>query len=262
MSLAFEPGWTVHTEIFDGPLDLLLYLVKRDGVDLRQVSIARIADAYLVYIGHMREMNLGVAAEYLVMAATLCHLKSLELLPRPPTDTSGDEEPEDPRQQLIERLVDHARFREAADALDDGPMLGRDSFARDPMDLGDTPKPLMSPIDAFGLLDLYHELLRKRDAPEPVHTVGDSGPDIGSCCRRVLRALGGPGGRATLDVVLDGLRTRVERILTFLAVLEMARLGWVGLEQAEHLGAVMLEGRVEAEIDLERVVGRIEVEVS
>jgi len=255
-----QPAWTVHTEVFDGPLDLLLHLVRRDGIDLRQISIRRIADAYLEYLDKMYEVHLGIAAEYLVLAATLCPLKSLEILPRPPTDASGEEEPVDPRQVLVQRLLDHERFRQAADQLDQQRMLGRDTFAREPAELEGIERPLVAGIDAFGLLDLYHELLRKRSTPEPTYDLRGRGPDIGSCVRRVVERLGGKGGRAIFSEIILDIPTRVERILTFLAVLEMARLQWVQLEQKEHLGDVVLVSQIEVDADLSVVVGRIQME--
>ncbi len=256
-----QAAWTVHTEIFDGPLDLLLHLVKRDGIDLRQISIRRIADAYLEYLDKLYEVHLGVAAEYLVLAATLCHLKSLEILPRPPTDTSGAEEPVDPRQVLVQRLIDHERFRQAADQLDQQRMLGRDTFAREPAEIDGAERPLIAGLDAFGLLDLYHELLRKQATPDPTYDLRGRGPDIGSCVRRVVERLGGPGGTAEFSQVILEIPTKVERILTFLAVLEMARLQWVEITQAEHLGPVILTSRIETDADLSVVVGRIQMEV-
>jgi segregation and condensation protein A len=253
-------GFSVRTEVFDGPLDLLLYLVQKDGIDLRKIAIARIADAYLAYLDRMRDLNLGIAAEYLVMAATLCYLKSLELLPRAPTATGAAEDEEDPRQKLIQQLIEHQRYREAADHLDARPQLGRDVFAREPVAIdADSARTVVAGVDAFRLLDVFHDLLRKASAPEPVHTLAARGPDIGSCCRAVLAALGGPGGTGVLQDVLGRMPTRIERIVAFLAVLEMARLGWLGLRQDEHTGPVELTSRVEADVDLTPIIGRVAV---
>lgn len=259
MAAVAHEVWTIHTEVFDGPLDLLLHLVKKEGVALRKISIARIADAYLDYLDRMRELHLGIAGDYLVLAATLCHLKSLELLPRPPTQATVEQDPVDPREAFVQRLVDYQRYREAADAIEERDWLGRDVFSREPSDLGNVPKPLVSGIDAFGLLDLYHHLLRRQAEPEAVHEVHQSGYDIGSCCRHVLKVLGGPGGECELSELLVGLRTRAERVVTFLSVLEMARLRWVEIVQSEHLGAVTVTSRVAVDVDLQPVVGRIEV---
>ncbi|MEQ1501452.1 MAG: segregation/condensation protein A [Myxococcota bacterium] len=126
---AGRTAFTVHTDVFDGPLDLLLHLVKRDGISLARLEVARIADAYLAYLDRMRELDLAVAADWLVMAATLVHLKALELLPRPPTLLATKEEA-DPRDALLQQLREYERIKLAASALDARPMVGRDVFVR------------------------------------------------------------------------------------------------------------------------------------
>ena len=127
MAAPAEPDWVIRTEVFDGPLDLLLYLVRREGIDLRSLPVSRIADAYLSYIDRMRDLHLGVAGEYLVMADTLVWMKSLELLPRRPV-IEEDEEGEDPREALARRLQAYAAVREGADVLESRPRVGRDVF--------------------------------------------------------------------------------------------------------------------------------------
>lgn len=239
---ALAPGtpWTVHTEVFDGPLDLLLYLVERDGIDLKKLEVRRIADGYLAYLERMRELNLSIAGDYLLMAATLVHLKSLELLPRPPVLVA--DEPEDPREELARRLREYQRHRAAADALEAQPRVGRDTFTREPLEVDLADRPMVAGVDAFGLLDLYWEVLRRAATPEA--KVGfelPSGPDFPSCCRRVLALLGGRGGRAELGGLLRALDLRSERVVTFVGVLEMCRLGWLGVVQLEHLGPVDVE---------------------
>lgn len=247
-------AFTVHTDVFDGPLDLLLHLVKRDGISLARLQISRIADAYLAYVDQMRELDLQIAADWLVMAATLVHLKALELLPRPPAIL--EEEETDPRDALIEQLQDYARIKAAAAGLDGQPQVGRDVFVRPGEPPPQTDRPWVSPIDAFGLLDILHEVLARAAVPEPVVRMGDGGPNINLCCRRVLAALGGRGGSFDLVVMLRTLRTRAERVITFIAVLEMARLGWLDVAQAAHLGPVHVAQLVEDhEIDVDRVMG-------
>lgn len=249
--------WTVHTEVFDGPLDLLLYLVERDGVDLRRLEVSRITDSYLAYLDRMRVLNLSVAADYLVMAATLVHLKSLDLLPRMPTLT---EDGPDPREDLARQLQDYARYREAADQLERRPRLDRDVFVREPLDLDEGERPLVAGVDAFGLLDVYYDLLSRAAEPEPeVSFLGSSGPDFPTCCRRILQALGGLGGRGELGGMLRSLRSRAERVVTFVAALEMVRLGWLDVEQAVHLGPITLtQVAADDAIDLAVISGFVE----
>ncbi len=253
-----ELTWTVHTEVFDGPLDLLLHLVRRDGIDLRRVRIASVCDSYLAFLGQMHELHIAVASEYLVMAATLCHLKSLELLPRLPTAVEADEV--DPKEALARRLEDYERIRDAARALDALPRSGRDVFTREPLDIGEVERPLVPGIDAFGLLEVYFEVLTRPVAREVPHTIYRPEVDLGKCAASVLRSLGGPGGRGWLSGLLRALPTRAERVVTFLAVLEMARLGWLGVNQGEHLGEVEVVSRVAADQDMGDLVGAMWVE--
>lgn len=249
-----DPRWTIHTEVFDGPLDLLLYLVKRDGIDLLQLPVARIADSYLSYLDRLRALNLSIAADYLVMAATLVHLKSLELLPRPPTPVEEDDV--DPREELVRRLREHARIAAAADQLAERPMLGEQVHAREPLDLGERDVPLTTNFDVYALLDTYYRMLEVRDAPPSRVKFVSAGPDLGMCVRRLLDALGDVGGRAELGALLASLPTRADRVVTFLASLEMARLQWLTLVQTSHLGPVEVTRRVpEEEVDLSMVVG-------
>ena len=262
LQLEFQPEghddddtrWTIHTEVFDGPLDLLLYLVRRDGIDLLKLPVARIADSYLAYLDRLRALNLSIAADYLVMAATLVHLKSLELLPRPPTPVEEDDL--DPREELVRRLREHARIAAAADQLAARPLLGEAVHSRAPLEVDDGERPLTTSADAFALLDTYPRMLKRRDAPPGRVQLVASGPDLGMCVRRLLDARGGVGGRGELGAMLRSLPTRAERVVTFLASLEMARLGWLTLVQTAHLGPVEVTRKVpEDQVDLGQVVG-------
>lgn len=249
------PTWTVHTDVFDGPLDLLLHLVRRDGIDLRRLVVSQIADAYLEMLERLRELNLSVAGEFLVMAATLVHLKSLELLPRAPT--AVDPEAPDPREDFARALQDYARVRAAADQLAARPLLGRDVFARPAPDRAE---PGLDPtLDAFGLLSIYRELLTRSEAAAPQVSFDEAGPDLGGAVMRVLRALHADGGTGELTELLGRITGRPARVVTFIGVLEMARLGWVELRQRVHLGEVALRARVAPdEVDLGALTGWVE----
>ncbi|MFM2162715.1 MAG: Segregation and condensation protein [Pseudomonadota bacterium] len=251
--LVLRGPWTVRTEVFDGPLDLLLYLVRRDGIDLRRIRVAAVCDAYLAFLDQVRALHLSLAADYLAMAATLVHLKSLELLPRPPAILAESEV--DPREELARRLEAYASYKAAAEALDDRPRLDRDTFARAPADVGELDQPLVPGVDAFALLDRYYKLLT-RPAPAPVtHTIHRPEVDLGACARFVLTGLGGVGGTAGLSGLLRRFRQRSERVVAFLAILEMTRLGWIVLVQDGHLTDVALTSRVAEDHPLDALRG-------
>ena len=246
--LANALTWTVCTDVFDGPLDLLLYLVKRDGIDVRQVSMRSVCDSYLGFLDRLRDLHISVASDYLVMAATLCHLKSLELLPRPPSIL--EEEEIDPREDLARRLETYAQYKQAAEELELRPQVGRDTFVREPLDVGEVDRPLIPGVDAFGLLEMYYQVLTRPEPTEPVHTIHKPEVDLSKCCRTVLSALGGVGGTGDLRALLRLFKSKAERVITFVAVLEMCRLGWLKLEQAMHLAPVCVTSAVPADQSL------------
>ena len=129
----FEPiadagsSCAIRLPVFEGPLDLLLHLIRQDELQITDLPISQVANQYLEYLELMRELNLDVAAEYLVMAATLAWIKSRLLLP--PSDDEEDEEGREPRAELVARLLEYQRYKEAADALGGRPLLGREVFA-------------------------------------------------------------------------------------------------------------------------------------
>jgi segregation and condensation protein A len=156
--------YSVALELFEGPLDLLLHLVRRHELDILDIPIAFVAEKYLEYLDLMRSLDLEIAGDYLVMAATLAWLKSRELLPSQPSEEQAageDEEGEDPREALIRRLVEYERFKSAASELDALPVAGRDVFARGadievpPMDPG------LTPVTLFRLAEAYYRVLTR-----------------------------------------------------------------------------------------------------
>lgn len=256
-----DGAWTIRTEVFEGPLDLLLYLVRRDGIDVSRLQIARICEAYLGYLDRMKALQLELAADYLVMAATLVHLKSLALLPRPPTPTTEDGEPEpDPAESLARQLEAYAKVRERADALQARPWLGREVFSREAEEVPASDRPVSAGIDAFGLLDLYWDLLTRQAAGPPTHHLADDGPDLRACCEAVLNHIEAHAGRGELGAVLRGLAEPGERVVAFIATLEMVRLQWLTLEQDGHLAPVILGFKDAEAIDLDLLTGRMRAE--
>ncbi len=232
----------VRTEMYDGPLDLLLHLVQRDGIDLRQLPLVHITREYLATLAQLEVVDLDIAGEFLVMAATLCELKSRELLPgfRPPAE---DEEVDDPREALIRRIIRLQRYRQAAEELRRSRWLGRDVFARPrrPVSVGKCP--IEPGIDAIELCQLHQRAVRRCQQPAPVHEVRREPLRWRDAVRFVLVGLD-EGEERPLELLLGDLPTRQARILAFLAVLELCRMGAVAVHQREHLSPVLLEGLV------------------
>jgi len=244
--LAFHPQQpVVRTPVFEGPLDLLLYLIRRDGIDVRNLPIAHITREYLSYLELMEAMDLGVAGEFLVMAATLCQLKSRELLPRDP-EVELEEEEEDPRERLVRRLIEYQRYKEASEELSLRPWLGRDVYVRPAVEVDPSDRPLARDIDAFALLESFYATLEAQAEGEPVHEVELEEYSFTERVQWLLQLLDG-GVAVPLSTILEKIGGRTQRVLTFLALLEITRMGMTVLEQEGHLGPIAVASVVAAD---------------
>ena len=235
----------VYTEVFDGPLELLLFLVKREGVDLCDLRIAPITDAYLAQLELLQALDLDLAGEFLVMAATLCFLKSQELLPRR-LEEEGQEEEEDPellREALVRRLQEYERYREASLSLGQRPMLGREIFARAGAAVPRTERPLDPGVDALGLLQIFYEVLQRHAEPPPVHEVHREVYSLKDMAEWLLGHLS--AGPRSLHDLLGQLAHPADRVVAFLATLEMARLQLLDVQQSHHLGPIVLRSQLD-----------------
>jgi segregation and condensation protein A len=162
---ALDPNFRIELPNFEGPLDLLLHLIRKHELDILDLPISFITDKYLEYLGLMGNLNLDVASEYLVMAATLAHIKSKMLLPRPPADQEDDEVDQlDPRAELIRRLLEYQKYKTVARDLGDRAIAGRDVFSRgSPPPTGDGPPPLKQ-VSVFKLLDALKKIAERVNA--------------------------------------------------------------------------------------------------
>ncbi len=244
-AILFEDGQTykVRLEGFEGPLDLLLHLIRKHRYEIYDIPIARILEEYLGVLEAMRELDLDVASDFLVMAATLAEIKSRMLLPRPDEPEDG-EEGEDPRAELVRRLLEYERIRYAAERLEARPRLGKDVFARPwrSPDLEEL-QPPEAPIEAdlFQLLLAFRAVLE--EAPEDfVEEVARERITIQESIQEILdRFQGLPegAGLSFRDLFpLGATRTRV--VTTFLALLELVRLRAVRVVQAAPFGDIRL----------------------
>ena len=240
-------SYRIKLDIFEGPLDLLLHLVKKNEVELSDIPVATITDQYLAYLGLLQQLDLDVAGEYLVMAATLLHLKSRLLLPE--EETSEEEEGEDPRAELARQLLEYQRFKEAAEMLNRRDLLDRDVFARAPLpDETDPEQDVVYDVSLGDLLDALQDVL-KRAAPEVVHEVILERVSLRAQLCFVLDLLRERTAVVFTDLFPSGV-TRLQILVTFLAVLELVRTRMVQIHQAEHFGPIVLTLAVSADAPL------------
>lgn len=233
-------AYTVRIESFEGPLDLLLYLIRKNEVDIYNIPIAAITRQYLEYLELMKELNLDIAGEFLVMASTLVQIKSRMLLPVPEVEDAEEVE-EDPRAELVRRLLEYQRYREAADQLAECELLGREVFARKfvPAEL-DGLKPDEEPpeVELFELIEAFRALLAK--VPEAsFHEVGAEGMTIADRINEVLDLIRGKES-VTFERLFTAPLTREYVIVTFLAILELCKLKMVRLLQANSFGVIWI----------------------
>lgn len=235
--------YRVQLDLFEGPLDLLLHLIKKNEVDVTNIPVATITEQYLSYLDLLRDLSLDVASEYLVMAATLMLLKSRLLLPSAEPD---EDEEADPRADLVRQLLEYQRYREAAASLAERPWLRRDVFVREPSADGVPPDPDAKPLVRVTLWELMaaFRTVLARAQPDPVHQVEAEAVSLRDRITDVLRTLG-VARRLTFDSLFGDAPGRAFVIVTFLAVLELAKLGAIEAVQEETLGPIFIVLAVE-----------------
>jgi segregation and condensation protein A len=231
---------------FEGPLDLLLHLIKEHKLDIFDIPIAVVTRKYLEYLDRMRELNLDVASEFLVMAANLAHLKSRLLLPRtdaPSLEESvgAPEEQADPRAELVRRLLEYQKYKEAAQTLALQDILDRDVFPR-------RVKPDASEIPSedaglaeFSIYKLIEALDRvlKDAVPEPKHEIVRERVSMSEAMRAIADKLRAEP-RTSFFALFEGQRYRHQIVITFLALLEMCKLKLLRVVQEEEGGDIIL----------------------
>ncbi|MBK1734541.1 segregation/condensation protein A [Halorhodospira abdelmalekii] len=230
----------VFLETFEGPLDLLLYLIRRQNLDILDIPIAEVTRQYIEYVDLMQELRLELAAEYLVMAAMLAEIKSRMLLPRPAL-AAAEEEVEDPRAELVRRLQEYERFKRAAAELDQLPRWGRDFFVA----TVDAPacQPA-TPVPEVGVADLLAALrgVLHRARFHEHHRVSREAISIRQRMSDMLERLG-HGRYVGLEELLTAHEGRSGVVVTFLALLELVRESLVELTQAELFAPIYVRAR-------------------
>ena len=232
-------GYNVHLDTFDGPMDLLLHLIRKNELDVRDIQIAVITRQYLDYIKLMKDLNLEVAGDFLVMAATLLQIKSRMLLPLDEPE-EGEEEEVDPRAELIRRLMEYQQYKEAGMVIGARALLGREVFVRsctEPLLTAARSEEGPLEVSLFELVDAFRALLERIPA-EHFHDVAAAETfSIADCINEILSLLQECDTVQFDDLVRDEF-TRERVIGTFLALLELCRLKLIRIFQNGHEGSI------------------------
>ncbi|MGF1655402.1 MAG: segregation and condensation protein A [Verrucomicrobiales bacterium] len=240
------PGqYKVRLDVFEGPLDLLLYLVRRQEVSIYDVSIEKITEQYLEYIDSMLRLDIEVAGEFMVMAASLIYIKSRELLPRDQQPPEDDAEEDDPRWELIRQLVEYKKFKEAAERLQVMETAKESLFSRqagDPSVFFEEEIPTLAPASTVQLLKAFHRVLKKADLRgDQVREISDENFTVADKMQALLD-LTEHGQSVPFTALFPAQAGRTEIVVTFLALLELIRLKQVVAEQAQVFGDIVIRG--------------------
>ena len=232
----------VFLEAFEGPLDLLLYLIRRQNLDILEIRVAEITQQYMQYVELMHAMQFELAAEYLVMAAMLAEIKSRMLLPRPQLDEA--EEGEDPRAELIRRLQEYERFKQAAEAIDALPRVDRNVFPGSA-----TPPPIdrQQPLPDVELKDLllaFFEVLRRADMFQN-HKISFEALSTRERMGDVLKALSGGTSFVPFQALFTAEEGRLGVVVTFLAIMELIKESLIEIVQSEPFAPIHVRARAQ-----------------
>ncbi|MCG3113667.1 MAG: segregation/condensation protein A [Candidatus Manganitrophus sp.] len=231
-----EAAYEVKVGTFEGPLELLLHLIKKNEINIYDIPIALITQQYIETLDLMKSLNLSIAGEFLVMAATLIHIKSKTLLP--PAEEEADEE--DPRRELVARLLEYQKFKDAAEQLEERESLWREIFRKEP-----SPSPELLPeevplvdLDLYDLLDALKNVLAKIPDKKVLQVTIDE-LTVKDRMQFLMERMGTIES-ILFDDLFEGIRTRHSVVVTFLALLEIIRLGLVRVVQGDVCGPLRL----------------------
>lgn len=236
-----EDQYKVKLEMFEGPLDLLLFLIKKEEVSIYDIPIARITAQYLEYVQAMKELDIALAGEFLVMAATLIQIKSQMLLPRDPS--IPEEQVEDPRKELVYQLLEHQKFKAAANMLHQRAVIEAGVFTRAEIDT-DKSNPEIS-VTVFQLFEVFREVVNRKKALTEIEIAREEismGEKI-SEIKTILKK----SGEVRVRQVFDQAKSKRECVIIFLAILELVKELQIRLKQSKTFGEIVI---VERESDV------------
>jgi segregation and condensation protein A len=231
--------YKVKIEAFEGPLDLLLFLIRKEEVSIYDIPIARITEQYLDYLRAMQELDIGVAGEFLVMAATLIQIKSQMLLPRDPT-TEG-EETEDPRAELVYQLLEHQKFKAAANVLHQRSTIESAAYARAVVETDKSNPEVAATV--FQLFEVFREVLNRQRAITEIEIARDEMTMAEKITE--IKLMLGEAGKVSARALFERAHSKRELVLIFLAVLELVKELEIRLAQSEMFGDIIITRREE-----------------
>jgi len=234
-----ESDYKVKLEIFEGPLDLLLYLIKRDELDIYEIPLERITHQYLEYLQAFKELNIDVAGEFVVMAANLIYLKSRTLLPVDQQPPEEDVEEDDPRWDLIRQLIEYKKFKEAASQLQSRQLEQELIFVREGAGVE---LPAMAPlrlgeVGIFQLINAFQAVIKRVDAREDLREIFGEHFTVSDKIDWILCRVS-DGVPLRFSELFASMASRVEIVVTFLALLELVRLRQVRATQQNPFGEI------------------------
>ena len=233
-----DTDYKVKLEIFEGPLDLLLYLVKRDEIDIYDISLERITRQYLEYLNAFKELKIDIAGEFVAMAANLIYLKSRSLLPVDQQPPLEDADEQDPRWDLIRQLIEYKKFKEAAGELNTRAAERERIFARDAAGAARLEQPLLlSEVGIFQLINALQNVIKRVEARESVQQIFGEQFSVSDKIDMILGRVGN-GAAVLFSELFAAAASRVEVVVTFLALLELIRLRQVRAIQKDNFGEI------------------------
>ena len=249
-----ESEYKISLEVFEGPLDLLLYLIKKEEVDIYDVSLERITKQYLQYLEALEVLNIEVAGDFVVMAANLLYIKSRTLLPKDQQMPEEDVEEDDPRWELIRQLIEYKKFKEAAVHLLDQEALQGTLFPRPGLlSIAELPAEgpiLFNEVSIFDLINAFQKALHRLPKEEVGSEIYEEKYTVADRMQHLLRMIT-PGVAVQFQELFSGVASRSEMVVTFLAMLELIRMKHLAVRQEKEFGEIMIEKIEELKITTE-----------
>ena len=239
MPITRPDDYKVRLEVFEGPLDLLLYLIKKEELDITDINIEKITQQYLEYLELMRMLDLEIAGEFLVMAATLMYIKSRLLLPEDQRVADELEEGEDPRWELVRQLVEYKKFKDAAEELGVRELQRQNIYGRTPADpkLPVEPSLAMGEVSLFDLINAFNEVLKRANKRKDFLEIVDEHFTVADKIEFLLHRVA-ENAAIKFHELFTEAASRTEIVVTFLAVLELIRLKRIIVRQSQHFAEI------------------------